>query len=261
MTRLASLNVAILALSLVATSPAKAAPTPKQLLLDASARAAFAANHVKAMVLVHYHPPLAPGQDPKYRTPLQVRGVVVQDKGQIRVLAPTAHVLGATWVELELFDGKRVAATAVPPEGDAKEIPLMRLSPKAPLSGVKPVTWVAKDAPIKERQLWGVEFSATLMPGGTRVPVVINAVAGKPVEFPLERFFYAGIGGIVDGMALMTQEGRVACVVFRRVPGTRNMSLCTPRQAALKVPPRKGAKAEKLKLNTFGRKTLDDDAK
>ena len=237
----------VLGASVVNASP----PTPGQLLLDVKTRAQFAAQWGKSTVTVHYHPPLLPGQDARYRTSMSVRGAILEGDGKMHVVAPTARLFGATWVELELFDGRRIPARLQPLEGSPRDIPLMRVIPRRPMTGVEALKWAPPSTGAEGLRVWGVSHSASIMPGGRAVPILIDGALGKPVESPLERFRYVGVGR-VDGLALLNRHGAVVCIVFRAVPGMQDRSLCTPRAAAFTEAVAKRTEATSMKLRTYG---------
>lgn len=232
----------------IALEQSAQAETPGALLLDAQARDRFAKAYMPASVVVHYFPPLAEGEDEQFRVRRQVRAVLVDD-GSLSVLAPAAYLRGASKIEVERFDGKKTPVTAKWPTKRSDEIPLVVLVPvqKDGFKGLKGVKWADPKKVVVGLRVWGVELSATRMPDGERAKILLDAQVGKAVEYPLERFFYVGLGR-ADGQALLTADGTLACVVYRTVPGTRNTGLCTSKTAALKMPPRKEPAVKELKL-------------
>ncbi len=228
------------------------APAPRDLLLDGEVRQRFVARWSGAFLRVRFHAPLRPGEDPdlrpwRYSLAALVEpppGVPAQRQRQHgadpAVVASAAWLRDAEDVSLDLGGGRRLAATARPPAGDPREVPLVLLDPSdpAPLAGRPALSWAPAKTLRQGLRLWAIEWPvASSSSHDLAAPVLVDTALGARVEPPLARFWYAPVAHAA-GLALVGPDGAVACVVFRAVPGVEALSLCAPGAVALVGAPR-----------------------
>ena len=211
-----------------------AAPTPRDLLLDVQAQAAFVSEHADGFVRIHYTPPMPTEVDQRFQPKHTALGALVEIEGKARVLAPTHRVAGVEQAELELADGRRVSGSFNPADASSA-IPFQefKADKEDALKGVKTLKWTDGKPPEEGALLWALEWPlGQQLPNSRAQPILIRTTAGVSVEPPLERFRYVALGR-ADGLALLNHEGLVQCLVFRAVPGIENKSLCAPQNAVL----------------------------
>ena len=213
------------------TAPA-AATTPGELLLDLHAQESFVRNHAPGFFRVHFRPNLARHVDPRFQPRHTTLGSYVQMETGAQVLVPTHRVTGIDKAEIELADGRRIKARFRVDEADAFS-PFRVLVPdnESALQGIDPLKWSGQTKPLEGLMLWAIGWpTGQQLPNVKARPILVRTVLGPRVEPPLDRFLYVDIGR-ADGLALLTHEGRIQCLVFRAVPGTVGKSICSPQES------------------------------
>jgi len=213
------------------------APTPRDLLLDIQAQADYVRDHAPAFVRVHFKQPMAKELDARFQPESLVLGTLVDVEGQSKVLVPTHRVKGVSKAEIELADGRRIASE-IDLDANDDSIPFKVVSPLVPedLKGEKSLSWVSDKSPVTGLMLWAVEWPiGQQLPNSKARPILIRTTLDERVEPPLDRFYYVNIGR-ADGLALLTHDGAIQCIVFRAVPGMKRKSLCAPQNAVLVGP-------------------------
>ncbi|MGM0575729.1 MAG: hypothetical protein ACQEXJ_08385 [Myxococcota bacterium] len=211
---------------------------PEALLVEVEARRAFAQRWEPAHATVTYSPPADKLSDPDFRPRLETHAVLVEGpEGDATLAGPASHLARATDVEVEFGDGRETRARVASEDVD-DDTPLVHLEVEDPdaLVGRHTLRWAPADALEEDRRAWMLERPNVRGPDGEMLrPVLVDTALGPKVAHPLGRFRHAPVRD-AEGLALLDAEGRVLCVVFRRVPGAEQRSLCTPEDAAWSAP-------------------------
>jgi len=219
-----------------------AGPTTGDLLLNSSARTKFVDTWSSAFVRVEFYPPLRRHEDPAMRPRLTTLGAIVTHaKGKPYVIAAAHQLKGVKRVTLRFSDNVRVEASVLPVKVAPNTVPAVVLKPdrKRVLTRRQALQWLGGKNIQKGLKVWAIEWPAFLPPSGTRLrPNLVQVDIGRKVEWPLDRFWYVRMAQ-ADGMALLRHDGRLVCLVFRQVAGTKSLSLCSPGDVALQPHRRK----------------------